>query len=188
MKQIIFFGDSLSAGYGLQDPSRDSLPALIQQKLVENSLNYNVVNAGVSGNTSGDGLSRIDSILFKPVDIFILELGANDLLRAHPPQWTKNNLLLILERVIKKHPEVAILILGMQLPEWVPGINAEEFRKIYKEIAIKHDTELIPFFIDGVAGIKHLNMADGLHPLAEGYKIIAANVWPSLLRLIQKGI
>lgn len=187
MKQILFFGDSLTAGYGLQNPSQDSLPALTQQRIAENGLNYTVFNAGVSGNTSGDGLTRIDNVIYKPVDIFVLELGANDLLKGYPPQWTKNNLQLIINKVKALHSQADLLILGMQLPEWVPGANVAETRKIYKELSTQNNAELVPFFLDGVAGIKHLNMVDGIHPLAEGYKIIAANVWPSLLKLIEKG-
>ena len=184
MKRIVFFGDSLLAGYGLANPSIDSIPALIQEKINLNNLSYQVINAGVSGNTSGDGLSRIESILSFQIDVFVLELGANDVLRGLSPVWTKNNLQVIIDTIRKKNSQVGILILGMQLPSWIPGQNAANFRKIYHEIAIENHIALVPFFLDGVAGIKHLNMADGIHPLAAGYKIIAENIWPYVLKLM----
>jgi acyl-CoA thioesterase-1 len=183
MKRIVFFGDSLTAGYGLHLPDEQSFPALIQRKLDVAGLDYLAVNAGVSGDTSASGLSRLPYWLSQPVDVFVLELGANDLLRGLAAAETQRNLQMIIDQVNVSYPSVKILILGMQLPLWVPGQRAAEFRELYQELAIKNKMPLLPFLLDGVAGIKHLNMHDGLHPLAEGYQIIAGRVWP-VLRLL----
>lgn len=165
---------------------QDSLPALIQKKLIENDLGYVVVNAGISGDTSGGGLTRIEGIINIQIDIFVLELGANDLLRGYLPAWTKNNLQLIIDRVKTAHSKVDILLLGMRLPDWIPGSRAAAFRNIYQQLANENKTALFPFLLEGVAGIRNLNMVDGLHPLAEGYQIIAKNIWPTLFKLIEK--
>lgn len=184
MKHIVFFGNSLTAGYGLKNPSIESLPSLVQQKLVAANFDYIVLNFGVSGDTSGGGLDRLSTVLEFLIDIFVLELGANDLLRGYPSAWTKNNLQLIIDQVKFSHPKAQILILGMQLPTWIPGARAAEFRAIYPDLARKNSTALVPFFLEGIAGVKSLNMDDGLHPLAEGYQIIAENIWPFLVKLI----
>jgi len=184
MKRIVFFGDSLTAGYGLHRPDEQSFPALIQRELDAAGLDYLSVNAGVSGDTSASGLSRLTYWLSLPVDVFVLELGANDLLRGLAPAGTKRNLQAIIDMVKGRFPSVKLLLLGMQLPLWVPGQRAAEFRQLYQDLANKNKISLLPFLLDGVAGIKHLNMHDGVHPLAEGYQIIAAGVWPVLRPLL----
>jgi acyl-CoA thioesterase-1 len=187
MKQIVFFGDSLTAGYGLLKPGAESFPARLQQKLNLAHPEYKVINEGISGDTSASGLQRIHEVLSYKMDIFVLELGANDLLRELPAQATLANLQQIIDFVRSKFPEAKLLLLGMQLPLWVPGERAESFRNIYRKLATDNHMAFVPFFLEGVAGVKHLNLPDGIHPLAEGYQIIAENVWPVLKTLIGTG-
>jgi len=184
MKRIIFFGDSLTAGYGLHQPGEQSFPALIQSKINHEKLDYLAVNAGVSGDTSASGLDRLSYWLQKPVAVFVLALGANDLIRGLSPANTQNSLQQIIDKVRNRYPETKLLLLGMQLPLWVPGQHAAEFRQLYQNLAAKNNIPLLPFLLDGVAGIAHLNMHDGIHPLAEGYRIIADRVWPVLKPLL----
>ena len=184
MKNIIFFGDSLTAGYGLLKAHEDSIPALIQAKINALELDFKVINAGRSGDTSAGGLQRIAAVLAQPIAVFVLELGANDMLRGIPPQQIQQNLQAIVDQVKVKYPAAQLMLLGMELPAWVPGQRAAEFRGVFTKVAKDNQMALVPFFLEGVAGVKHLNLQDGLHPLAEGYKIIAANIWPTLKKLI----
>lgn len=181
----MFFGDSLTAGYGLLNVSLESLPALIQAKVLQEKLPYHVINAGVSGETSAGGLARIDLLLNKEVDIFILELGANDILRGIPPQSTASNLQVILSKVKAKYPQAKLVLLGMELPKWIPGAFAGAFRVVFKQVAQANQMTFVPFLLDGVAGIAHLNLRDGLHPTAAGYQIIANKIWPVLRPLLK---
>jgi len=184
MREIIFFGDSLTAGYGLASPSMESFPALLQEKINKAGLAYKVINSGVSGDTSAAGLSRIAGVLERPIDVFVLELGANDMLRGLMPQSTLKNLQEILNKVKARHPEVKLLLLGMELPAWVPGERAQGFREVYRKLASDYDMAFVPFLLEGVAGMRHLNLVDGVHPVAEGYQIIANTVWPVLRGLL----
>jgi acyl-CoA thioesterase-1 len=184
MKRILFFGDSLTAGYGLANVSLDSLPALLQQKIDENGFAYHITNAGISGDTTAGGLQRIDLLLDQPIDIFVLELGANDILRGISPRTSLKNLQGIVEKVKAKHPAAKLLLLGMELPAWIPGLVVAEFRAIFKQVATEYGMTLVPFFLDGVAGVKHLNLQDGIHPTAAGYKIIAERIWPVLREIL----
>ncbi|NOT75540.1 MAG: arylesterase [Cyclobacteriaceae bacterium] len=184
MKTILFFGDSLTAGYGLSDAKNDSFPGLIQRKITEASLSYEVVNAGISGDTSGGGLARLDYWLSRPIDVFILELGINDIMRGINPRITFQNLQAIIDKVKIKNPKVQIAVMGMELPPFVPGSLTLEFRQIFRKLSDANRLTLVPFFLDGVAGIQHLNLNDGLHPSAEGYKVIANKVWPVIKPLL----
>lgn len=186
MLLILFFGDSLTAGYGLKDPLRESLPARISDKIAAENWNFQVINSGLSGDTSTTGLNRIDAALNHEIDIFVLELGANDLLRGHQAHILKANMQQILTKVKTKYPKADILILGMRLPAWIPENRAPGYRTIYQELAQKNNCELVPFLLEGVEGKKHLNMFDGVHPLAAGYQIIADNIWPKLKSMIAK--
>ncbi|MDY0907480.1 arylesterase [Pedobacter sp. CFBP9032] len=180
MKQIIFFGDSLTQGYGLRDPAKAAFPALIQKRLDEVGNGFNVINAGLSGDTTFSALNRLKSVLKMQTDIFVLELGANDLIRGHSASDVEANLQHMIDLVKHDHPSAPILLLGMELPEWIPGAKAAGYRNIYTRLADKNQIHLVPFLLEGVAGIPHLNMFDGIHPLAEGYEIIAKNVWKTL--------
>ncbi|GAA4094350.1 arylesterase [Mucilaginibacter panaciglaebae] len=184
MKNIIFFGDSLTAGYGLVNVHNESLPALIQQKIEALGLQYKAINAGLSGDTTYGGLSRLDYWLSRPVDVFVLELGLNDAIRGVPVSMTKQNLIQIIDRVKEKYPQVKIALMGMQLPRFLTNSRVEAFSNIYRDLAHGHQLPFVPFYLEGVAGKRHLNLQDGLHPSAEGYKVIAENVWPVIKSLL----
>jgi len=185
MKHIIFFGDSLTAGYGLRNAAIESFPAIIQRKITQAGLNYKVVNAGISGDTTKDGLKRIDRLIVPSIDIFVLALGANDMLRGVPPELMFTHLQQIIDKIQDKNPKVNLLLLGMELPVWVPGERAAAYRNVFRRLVANYDIAFVPFLLEGVAGIKHLNMADGVHPLAEGYQLIAETIWSALKSLLK---
>ena len=175
---IVFFGNSLSAGYGLEP--EQAFPALIQQRLDSLGYDYEVINAGVSGETSAGGKARVDWILRQPVDIFVLELGGNDGLRGIPPEETRANLQAIIDKVQAEQPEAQIILAGMEAP---PNMGADftgAFRRLYPALAAENDIPLIPFLLAGVGGEPHLNQPDGIHPNARGARIVADNVWEVL--------
>jgi acyl-CoA thioesterase I len=175
LKTVLFFGNSLTAGYGLE-PSQ-SFPSLIQQRFDSLQLPYKVINAGVSGETTSGGIGRIDWILKQHVDVFVLELGGNDGLRGIPLSVTKKNLQTIINEVKVKYPEAAIVLAGMQIPPNIGQDYTGEFRKIYPELAEKNHIYLIPFLLKGVGGNPALNQHDEIHPNERGEKIVAENVW-----------
>ncbi len=177
-KVILFLGDSITAGYGV---GRDqAYPSLIQRKIDAQGWNFKVVNAGESGDTTADGLRRVDWLLRQPADVLVLELGGNDGLRGVPVEITRENLQEIIDKVRKKDPDIKLIIAGMLMPPNVGTRYAAAFKTIFKEVATKNKTALIPFLLEGVGGIPRLNQADGIHPTAEGHKLIAANVWKVL--------
>jgi len=173
-KTIIFFGDSLTAGYGLS--TEQAFPFIVEQELLNRGLDYKVVNAGLSGETSAGGLTRIDWILNQPVDIFVLELGANDGLRGLPLDQTKKNLQSIIDKVQKKNPEVEIVLAGMMVPPNMGKEYSDQFTNMYLELAENNDIIFIPFLLDGVGGHSDLNLPDGIHPNVEGHKIVAKTI------------
>lgn len=177
-KTILFFGNSLTAGYGLEPDQ--AFPALIQDRIDSLNLPYKVVNAGVSGETSAGGRSRIDWLLKNPVDVFVLELGANDGLRGIDPDETYKNLQAIIEKVREKNPDAKIILAGMQIPPNMGQKYSQRFREVFIKLAQEENVALIPFLLDGVAGNRDLNLEDGIHPTAEGQKILANNVWDVL--------
>lgn len=186
MKTILFFGDSLTAGYGL--PTAQAYPALIQQKLKEEGYDaYTVINAGISGDTTASGLHRVDRWLSAPVAVFVLALGANDGLRGIPARETYQNLQQLIDKVKHKRPEATIILSGMEIPDIVPGRYAAEFRKLFRELAIRNNIAFVPFLLEGVAGMRHLNLPDGVHPNAEGQKLLFRHTWAVLENLLQKG-
>lgn len=174
-KTILFFGNSLTAGYGV-DPS-EAFPAVIQNKIDSLNLPYKIVNAGVSGETSSGGNGRIDWILSQPLNIFVLELGANDGLRGIPLDETKKNLQAIIDKVKAKYPDAKLVLAGMQIPPNMGQKYANEFKDMFPQLAQKNDMTLIPFLLQGVGGEVKLNQQDGIHPTEEGHKIVAENVW-----------
>jgi acyl-CoA thioesterase-1 len=184
MRTILFFGDSLTAGYGLKNVSLESLPALLQEEIIRAGLDYKVINAGVSGETTAGGLGRVDLLLHQHIDVFVLELGANDMLRGISTIKTQENLQGIVTKVKKAYPGVKLLLLGMEIPLWVPGTLVASFRNLFRKIATDNQMALVPFLLDGIAGIPHLNLNDGIHPSAEGYRIISKQVWPVLKQLL----
>ncbi|WP_273566342.1 arylesterase [Maribacter halichondriae] len=177
-KTILFFGNSLTAGYGLD--TEESFPALIQDRLDSLGMNYTAINSGLSGETTSGGLNRLNWVLNQKTDVFVLELGANDGLRGIPLKETRKNLQSIIDLVKEKNPSTKIILAGMQIPPNMGQDYTDEFRKIYPELAAENDLRLIPFLLDGVAGIPELNLQDGIHPTAEGQKIVRENVWKVL--------
>ncbi len=178
-KNILFFGTSLTAGYGLDDPS-EAYPALIQDKIDSLGLPYQVINGGLSGETSADGLSRIDWLLKQSVDIFVLELGANDGLRGLPVQQTSANLQAIINKVKRKYPNALLVLEGMQMPPSMGATYTKDFKEVFSDLAKKNDMVFVPFLLEGVGGVSKLNQEDGIHPTKEGEKILANNVWQKL--------
>jgi acyl-CoA thioesterase-1 len=182
-KTIVFYGNSLTAGYGV-DASSEAFPALVQEKIDSLQLPYKVVNAGVSGETTAGGKSRIDWILRQPVDVFVLELGGNDGLRGIPITETSRNLQAIVDRVKEKYPNVKIILAGMQVPPNMGRQYATAFRATFEQLATRNNLVLIPFLLEHVGGIASLNQNDGIHPNPEGHKIVAENVWKVLQGLL----
>jgi acyl-CoA thioesterase-1 len=173
-KVILFFGDSLTAGYGLS--TEEAFPALAEKQLNKSGKLVKVVNAGLSGETSAGGLSRIDWILRQHIDIFVLELGANDGLRGLPLDQTRKNLQAIIDKVKTKYPKVKFVLAGMMVPPNMGKEYAADFKKIYPDLAKKNNATLIPFLLEDVGGIEKLNQTDGIHPNVEGHKIVARNI------------
>jgi acyl-CoA thioesterase I len=181
-KVILFFGDSLTAGYGLSP--EEAFPALVEKQLNKDGKANKVVNAGLSGETSAGGLSRIDWILRQPIDIFVLELGGNDGLRGLPLAETKKNLQAIIDKVKAKNPQVKIVVVGMMVPPNMGNDYTTQFKSIFPELAKKNKATLMPFLLEGVAGDEKLNLPDGIHPNIEGHKIVATNVAKVLTPLL----
>ena len=182
LKTILFFGDSLTAGYGLS--ADEAFPALLEQELNKGTQKVKVINGGLSGETSAGGLSRIDWLLRKPIDIFVLELGANDGLRGLPLAQTKRNLQAIINKVKTKYPEAKIVLAGMMVPPNMGRQYTDEFKNMYPQLAKINNNILIPFILKDVGGIEKLNQADGIHPTAEGHKIIARNLKDMIEKLL----
>jgi acyl-CoA thioesterase-1 len=182
-KVIVFFGNSLTAAYGLDDPSQ-GFAGLIQKRIDSLGLGYKVINAGVSGETTSGGNSRIDWLLKQPLDVFVLELGGNDGLRGIPVSETRKNLQAILDKVRAKYPDAKLVLAGMQIPPNMGQQYAAEFRDVYADLAKKNNITLIPFLLEGVGGESKLNQSDGIHPTAEGHKILAENVWVRIKDLL----
>lgn len=180
---ILFFGDSITAGYGLE--MEQAFPALIEAKA--DSLGYGVeaVNAGLSGETSAGGLRRVDWILQRPFDIFVLELGANDGLRGMDPDHTRDNLQQIIDKIKDRRPDVRIILAGMEAPPNMGEEFTRSFRQLYRDLAADNDVTFMPFILQDVAGDPDLNQPDGIHPTAEGHRIIAENVWEILSPMLR---
>jgi acyl-CoA thioesterase I len=180
--RIVFLGDSLTAGYGLE--KSQAVPALIQEELTGAGYVYEVVNAGVSGDTSAGGLSRLDWALDGDVRILVIELGANDGLRGLPTENMQRNLSEIIRRA--KAREIAVVLTGMEAPPNYGAAYTTAYRQVFAELARTHDVTFVPFYLEGVAGIAGLNIADGIHPNPEGSRIVARTVWRALQPLVEK--
>jgi acyl-CoA thioesterase-1 len=182
---VMVFGDSITAGYGLDQD--DAFPAIMQQKAEKEGFNTVIINAGLSGETSAGGLRRIDWVLQRPVDVFILELGGNDGLRGINPEVTKQNLSGIMDKVKAKYPDARIILTGMEAPPNMGEVYTSRFRAIFRELANEYDVVFMPFILEDVAGISELNLPDGIHPTEEGHQIIARNLW-EYLRPVLNGL
>lgn len=176
--RIIFLGDSLTAGYGI-NPDR-AYPALIEQKIRDHGHTAEVINAGVSGDTTAGGLRRVNWLLRRPMDVMVLALGANDALRGFDLNNTRDNLEAIIQAVQEKYPECTIILAGMKAPPNLGGDYGRTFENIFTNLAEKHQLPLIEFLLEGVAGQPEKNLADGIHPNPTGQKIVAKNVWEIL--------
>lgn len=183
-KRIVFFGDSITAGLGVEP--EQAYPALVQQKIDSLGWHFDVVNAGLSGETSSGGLSRIDWVLQKPVSVFVLELGGNDGLRGIDLSLTEENLQKIINKVEAKYPRAKIILAGMEVPPNLGQKYTEQFKEMYPALAKKNNVALIPFLLQNVGGIRSLNQQDGIHPNAKGHIIVAENVWKVLKPILKK--
>ena len=175
---VLFLGTSLTAGYGL--PSDEAFPALVQERIDRAGLDYRVVNAGVSGDTSAGGLARIDWLLRAPVAVLVLELGANDMLRGQDLAELERNLQEIVDRTRSAYPAASLVVAGMRAPPNLGASYVRSFEAVYPALAQKNDGALLPFILEGVAGDSALNQPDGIHPTAEGHQIVAENLWQVL--------
>ena len=180
--RVVFLGDSLTAGYGL--PKEQSVPSLIQKRLDEEGYNYEAVNHGVSGDTSAGGVSRLDWALTGDVRVIVIELGANDGLRGLPVESTKANLSDIITRA--KARGVTVLLTGMEAPPNHGPAYTAQFRQTFADLAREHKVAFVPFYLEGVAGIPALNIADGIHPNAKGAAIVEKTVWTALQPLLER--
>lgn len=182
LPRIVFLGDSLTAGHGLA--REHSVPSLIQARLDAAGYRYEVINAGVSGDTSAGGLSRLDWSLDGDVDVLVVELGANDGLRGLPVSGMKNNLTEIITRA--KQRNITVILTGMEAPPNYGAVYTTEFRQVFRDLAREHDVAFVPFFLEGVAGIQSLNNSDGLHPNPAGARIIEQTIWRTLEPVLEK--
>jgi len=185
-RTIVFFGDSITAGYGLEDPAADSYPAVIQAKIAAAGLPWRVVNAGLSGETTSGGLRRVDWILRQPVDVFVLALGANDGLRGVDPSLVRANLEAIIARVRARRPSARIVLAGMRMFTNMGEDYTRAFAGVFPEVAARERIPLVPFLLEGVGGRPDLNQGDGMHPTAAGDRMVAGNVWRVILPLLGK--
>jgi acyl-CoA thioesterase-1 len=181
---LVVLGDSIAAGHGL-DPS-EAFPALLQQKIDDARLNFNVVNAGVSGDTTSGGLRRINWLLKRQIDVLLIELGGNDGLRGISIDVTKSNLEAMIDRAREKYPDVKIILAGMQMPPNMGEEYMSQFRQVFGEVARTKNTAFIPFMLEGVGGVPKLNLPDRIHPTAEGQKIVAENAWEILKPILEQ--
>ena len=180
---VLFLGTSLTAGFGL--PAEQAFPALIQERIDASDLAYRVVNAGVSGDTSAGGLRRVDWLVRLPIEVLVLELGANDMLRGLDVDDLRENLREIIDRIRAAYPETRLVIAGMRAARNLGPDYVRRFEAVYSQLAREYDAVLIPFALEGVAGVASLNQADGIHPTAEGHRKIAEMFWQSLAPVLR---
>jgi acyl-CoA thioesterase-1 len=178
VKNLTFLGDSLTAGYGLENPAMQSVPGLTQQKIDAAGLDWRVYNGGSSGSTSANGLYRLDNYLRRPIDAFVLQLGINDLIRKMPVERTRENLSKIIAKVLQKNPQCKLALMGMRIPA------KHLYNNLYPALAAQYNIAFVPFYLYGVSGVSALNLGDKLHPNAEGYEVIAENIWPVIRELL----
>jgi len=184
-RAILILGDSLAAGSGVD--SEEAFPALLQSKIDSAGLKYEIINAGVGGDTTAGGLRRTDWLLRRKIDVLVLELGGNDGLRGVAPATTRTNLQTIIDRTKAKYPEVKIVIAGMQMPPNMGEEYNSAFRNVFPELAKANKAALVPFLLEGVGGKEEFNLPDQIHPNPEGHRIVAENVWKVLGPLLSSG-
>jgi acyl-CoA thioesterase-1 len=184
-RTVVFVGDSITAGYGLESPAAEAYPALIQAKIDAAGLAWRVVNAGISGDTTAGGLRRIDWILRQHVDLLVIALGGNDGLRGIDPAVTRANLQGIIDRARRQQPGIRIVLAGMQMPANMSEDFRREYQAVFPELAARNGATLIPFLLEGVGAVPELNQPDLIHPTAQGQSVIAGTVWAHLRSLVQ---
>jgi acyl-CoA thioesterase-1 len=177
-KIILFYGNSLTAGYGID--ADDAFPGLTQSRIDSLGLDFKVINGGLSGETTAGGLSRLDWFLEDQPEIFILELGGNDGLRGIALTETKSNLLAMIDKVRAKFPDTKIILAGMQIPPNMGQEYSNEFKEIFPAVAEAKNVTLIPFLLENVGGVPEMNLPDGIHPTEEGHQIVFETIWPYL--------
>ncbi|HEY3853326.1 MAG TPA: arylesterase [Verrucomicrobiae bacterium] len=182
-KTVVVLGDSLAAGLGVE--AGQAYPAVLQEKIKSAGLPFTIVDAGVSGDTTADGLSRLNWLLQRKIDVLVVELGGNDGLRGIPIATIQSNLQAIVERAKARYPDIKIVIAGMRMPANMGPDYVEAFAKVFSDVATKNHAALVPFLLEGVGGDPRLNQADGIHPTAEGHKIVAENVWKTLRPVLE---
>lgn len=183
-RAVVILGDSIAAGSGV-DPS-EAFPSLLQRRVDEKKLPFEVVNAGLSGDTTAGGVRRLPWLLRRPMDVLVIELGGNDGLRGISPEETRGNLEKIIRLAREKYPEVRIILAGMQMPTNMGDDYNAKFRELFPKLAKEQKTELIPFLLEGVGGKADLNLPDRIHPNPDGHKIVATNVWNVLERVLKE--
>jgi len=183
--RIVILGDSITAGFGLDDPNQ-AYPAILQQKIDAAGLPYTVANAGLSGDTTAGGLRRVDWALGEGADVLIIALGGNDGLRGLSPKQTEENLLGIIKKARAKSPGITVIIAGMQMPENMGREFVDKFSAVFPRVAQEAGVTLLPFLLEGVGGVPELNQADMIHPTPEGQKKVAENVWKVLEKVLRK--
>jgi acyl-CoA thioesterase-1 len=179
---IAFLGDSLTAGYRIGQEA--AYPNLVGEKLKARGYDVEIINAGVSGDTTAGGLRRVDWLLRRRVDLLVIALGANDMLRGQSPKAARSNLQGIIDKAKAKYPNIKILLAGMKALPSMGRDYVDSFEPMFKELAVSNEVEFIPFLLKDVAGKKDLNLPDRIHPNAMGHKVIAKNVLPFILKLI----
>lgn len=182
--RIVILGDSITAGYGLDDPGQ-AYPGLLQEKITAAGLPFTVVNAGVSGDTTAGGLRRLDWTLSRPTAVLIVALGGNDGLRGISPQQTEENLTGIIQHARAKFPAIKVIVAGMEMPANMGADFVAQFRAVFPKVAAANNATLVPFLLAGVGGKPELNQADLIHPTADGQKIVAENVWVGLQQTLK---
>lgn len=184
-KTVVILGDSLAAGYGVEP--EQAYPSLLQEKINAAGLPFTIVDAGVSGDTTANGLGRLDWLLRRRMDVLIVELGGNDGLRGIPIATIQSNLQAIIDHARQKYPGIKIVIAGMRMPANLGPDYVDAFAKLFPEIARKNRAALVPFLLEGVGGDPTLNQPDGIHPTAQGHRIVAENVWKVLKPILDSG-
>lgn len=172
---VVFLGNSLTAGFGLD--INQAFPAVLQRKVNDLGWPVTMVNAGVSGETTAGGLRRLPWLMRTRMDVLVIALGGNDGLRGLPPEDTRVNLLKMIELAKNEYPTLQVILAGMEMPPNLGEVYTNAFSSIFPEVAQQTDSHLIPFLLDGVGGNAALNQSDGIHPTAEGQRILADNVW-----------
>ena len=182
---VVFLGTSLTAGLGLEQDA-DTYVSRLREMGDSAGLPFRAINAGVSGETSAGGLRRLDWVLRQPVDVLVVELGANDGLRGQDPFALSNNLTQIIRRSRTRYPAIRVILAGMEAPPNLGAAYTATFRAVFVAVAESEDTELIPFLLDRVAGVPGLNQGDRIHPTPEGHRMVAENAWPVLQQVLDE--